>query len=98
MKKILALLMAMLMLTGAAFAEAPALQSFTLTADSSVEMDLDGDGDKETLTWQRETIVGSTLSRVRPKRTIITLAGGSSSVFRKAFAAAVPSISTRSRI
>ena len=42
MKKILALLMAMLMLTGAAFAEAPALQSFTLTADSSVEMDLDG--------------------------------------------------------
>ena len=56
MKKILALLMAMLMLTGAAFAEAPALQSFTLTADSSVEMDLDGDGDKETLTWQRETI------------------------------------------
>ena len=49
-------------------------------------------------TWQRETIVGSTLSRVRPKRTIITLAGGTSSVFRKAFAAAVPSISTRSRI
>lgn len=56
MKKYLAILMSMLLLAGTAFAEAPALESFTLTAGNSVEMDLDGDGDKESLTWQRESI------------------------------------------
>ena len=49
-------------------------------------------------TWQRERMVGSTLSRVRPKRTSTTSAGGSSSVLRNALAAAVPSRSTRSRM
>lgn len=56
MKKFVALFMAMLMLAGAACAEAPALESFTLVADSQIDMDLDGDGDKETLVWRRETV------------------------------------------
>ena len=38
-------------------------------------------------TWQRETMVGSTPSRVRPRRMNTTPGTGSSRVFRKAFAA-----------
>ena len=42
-------------------------------------------------TWQRETIVGSTDSRVRPRRIITTSSAGSSSVFKNALAALAPS-------
>ena len=49
-------------------------------------------------TWQRDKMVGRTLSRVRPKRMSTTSDGGSSSVFRKALAAWTPSRSTRSRM
>ena len=46
--------------------------------------------------WQRDTMVGSTLSKVRPNMMITTPAGGSSRVFRKALAAWVPRRSARS--
>ena len=49
-------------------------------------------------TWQRETMVGSTLSRVRASKMSTTSEGGSSSVFRNALAACTPSRSTRSRM
>ena len=47
-------------------------------------------------TWHRETMVGRMLEAVRPSRMMTTSSGGSSSVFRKAFAAEVPMRSTSS--
>ena len=49
-------------------------------------------------TWQRDRMVGSTLSRVRASRISTTSDGGSSSVLRNALAACTPSRSTRSRM
>lgn len=56
MKKVLTLLMAMLMMTGAAFAESTGLEAYTVTEDTVLKMDLDADGELETLDWQREPI------------------------------------------